>query len=127
MQFADGGILRNSGALGNPIGNTMADSPGVLYPDFEVDSTPDLTVSNETNELMQDPVISQTMRNMLSNPQYLNQVILVLSVWTIFLLYFYTFFLKILSYLSVSYMYLRCLASTHGYRTCLIPILRLEI
>lgn len=69
----------NSGAQVNPIGNVRPDSPGGVggrgFPDFErmLGSMPDLT---SFNQLMQNPTISQMMRNLLSTPQYMNQVLL---------------------------------------------------
>ncbi|KAH6760009.1 ubiquitin family protein [Perilla frutescens var. frutescens] len=70
-----GGSQTNSGAWVNPTDNDMADSPGGLgFPDLDpmLGSMPDPTAFNQ---LMQNPVISQMMRNTLSNPQYMNQIL----------------------------------------------------
>lgn len=69
----------NSGARSNPNGDVRPLSPGGLggpgFPGFDqmLGSMPDLT---SFNQLMQNPTISQMMRNLLSNPQYMNQVLL---------------------------------------------------
>ncbi|KAK4383041.1 Ubiquitin domain-containing protein DSK2b [Sesamum angolense] len=66
----------NSGARPNPTGEVRPLSPAGLggpgFPGFEqmLGSVPDLT---SFNQLMQNPTISQMMRNLLSNPQYMNQ------------------------------------------------------
>ncbi|KAL0449638.1 UNVERIFIED_CONTAM: Ubiquitin domain-containing protein DSK2b [Sesamum latifolium] len=68
----------NSGARSNPTGEVRPLSPGGLggpgFPGFEqmLGSVPDLT---SFNQLMQNPTISQMMRNLLSNPQYMNQIL----------------------------------------------------
>ncbi|KAK4416900.1 Ubiquitin domain-containing protein DSK2b [Sesamum alatum] len=68
----------NSGARSNPTGDVRPLSPGGLggpgLPGFEqmLGSVPDLT---SFNQLMQNPTISQMMRNLLSNPQYMNQIL----------------------------------------------------
>ncbi|KAI3451347.1 hypothetical protein Pfo_008012 [Paulownia fortunei] len=73
-----GGMQTNSGARSNAIGNVRPISPGgsggLAFPDFErmLGSMPDLT---SFNQLMQNPTISQMMRNLLSSPQYMNQIL----------------------------------------------------
>ncbi|KAL2241115.1 UNVERIFIED_CONTAM: Ubiquitin domain-containing protein DSK2b [Sesamum indicum] len=68
----------NSGVRSNPTGEVRPVSPGGLggpgFPGFEqmLGSVPDLT---SFNQLMQNPTISQMMRNLLSNPQYMNQIL----------------------------------------------------
>ncbi|KAL0332813.1 UNVERIFIED_CONTAM: Ubiquitin domain-containing protein DSK2b [Sesamum calycinum] len=68
----------NSGARSNPTGEVRPLSPaglgGLGFPGFEqmLGSVPDLT---SFNQLMQNPTISQMMRNLLSNPQYMNQIL----------------------------------------------------
>ncbi|PIN17228.1 Ubiquitin-like protein [Handroanthus impetiginosus] len=67
----------NSGARANPT-DVRPMSPGGLsglgFPDLEgmMGSMPDIT---SFNQLMQNPAISQMMRNLLSNPQYMNQIL----------------------------------------------------
>ncbi|XP_051140935.1 ubiquitin domain-containing protein DSK2a-like [Andrographis paniculata] len=68
----------NSDAHPNPTGNARPISPGSTggfgFPDFEqmLGGAPDM---NSLNQLMQNPAISQMMRNLLSNPNYVNQVL----------------------------------------------------
>lgn len=63
----------------NPTGNVRLDSPdglgGLGFPDLDVmlGLTPDNT---SFNQLIQNPIISQMMRNLSSAPQLMNQVLL---------------------------------------------------
>ncbi|CAI9767815.1 unnamed protein product [Fraxinus pennsylvanica] len=72
------GVQMNSTAQSNPSGDVrtppLGVSGGLGFPDFSqlLGSMPD---PNSLNQLMQNPAISQMMQSLLSNPQYINQII----------------------------------------------------
>nr|GME09910.1 ubiquitin domain-containing protein DSK2b-like isoform X1 [Ipomoea batatas] len=70
-----GGTQTNTTARSNPAGDARAAPQGRLggrgLPDL-LSGMPD---SNTVNQLMQNPVISQMMQSVLSNPQYMNQIV----------------------------------------------------
>ncbi|XP_022858420.1 ubiquitin domain-containing protein DSK2a-like isoform X2 [Olea europaea var. sylvestris] len=72
------GVQTNSTAQSNPSGDVrtppLGVSGGLGFPDFSqlLGSMPD---PNSLSQLMQNPAISQMMQSLLSNPQYINQII----------------------------------------------------
>lgn len=75
---AAGGTQTNS-TRSNPTPNVSAQAPtglaGLGLPNLEgmLGATPDAT---GLNQLMQNPAISQMMQSVMSNPQYVNQVLI---------------------------------------------------
>ncbi|KAL2531228.1 Ubiquitin domain-containing protein DSK2b [Abeliophyllum distichum] len=73
-----GGGQTNSTPQSDPSGNArippLGVSGGIGFPDFSqlLGSMPD---PNSLNQLIQNPAISQMMQSLLSNPQYINQII----------------------------------------------------
>jgi len=74
LDLSAGGTQTNTTARSNPAGDARAAPQGRLggrgLPDL-LSGMPD---ANTVNQLMQNPVISQMMQSVLSNPQYMNQV-----------------------------------------------------
>ncbi|XP_019182521.1 PREDICTED: ubiquitin domain-containing protein DSK2b-like isoform X3 [Ipomoea nil] len=70
-----GGTQTNTTARSNPAGDARAAPQGRLggrgLPDL-LSGMPD---ANTVNQLMQNPAISQMMQSVLSNPQYMNQIL----------------------------------------------------
>ncbi|XP_071914711.1 ubiquitin domain-containing protein DSK2a isoform X1 [Coffea arabica] len=73
-----GGAQTNSAPRSNPAADDRApplgDLNGVGFPDFErmLGSMPD---PSSLSQMMQNPAVSQMMQSLLSNPQYMNQVL----------------------------------------------------
>lgn len=80
-----GGAQTNSTPRSNPAADTRAPGIGNLgglgglgLPGMEnmVNGMPD---ASQLNQLLQNPIMSQMMQNLLSDPQYMNQVLLLHS------------------------------------------------
>ncbi|KAM7523978.1 hypothetical protein LguiA_013880 [Lonicera macranthoides] len=75
---AGGGTQTNNNPRVNPAGNArpppLGGISGLGFPGFEdmLGSTPD---PNSINQFMQNPAVSQMMQSLLSNPQYMNQIL----------------------------------------------------
>lgn len=73
-----GGNQTNTTTATNPTGNArslpLGGLGGLGFPGLEgmLGSTPD---SNSLNQLLQNPAVSQMMQSLLSNPQYMNQIL----------------------------------------------------
>lgn len=78
VYVAGGGTQTNNNPRVNPAGNArpppLGGISGLGFPGFEdmLGSTPD---PNSINQFMQNPAVSQMMQSLLSNPQYMNQVL----------------------------------------------------
>lgn len=78
VYLAGGGAQTNNTPRVNPAGNArpppLGGISGLGFPGFEdmLGSTPD---PNSINQFMQNPAVSQMMQSLLSNPQYMNQVL----------------------------------------------------
>ena len=84
MNVAAGGAQTNTTTRSNPVGDARTTTPnglgGLGLPDLEsmFGSMPD---ANSLNQVMQNPAISQMMQNLLSSPQYMNQVPFFFFIW----------------------------------------------
>ncbi|KAK9285221.1 hypothetical protein L1049_024409 [Liquidambar formosana] len=73
-----GGAQTNTTTRSNPVGDARQPAPaglgGLGLPEFErmLGGMPD---TNSLNQIMQNPAISQMMQSVLSNPQYMNQIL----------------------------------------------------
>ncbi|KAL3527287.1 hypothetical protein ACH5RR_011943 [Cinchona calisaya] len=73
----DGAAQTNTAARSSPTDSRpspLGDLSGLGFPDFErmLGTMPD---PNSLNQMMQNPAVSQMMQSLLSNPQYMNQVL----------------------------------------------------
>ncbi|KAL0396935.1 UNVERIFIED_CONTAM: Ubiquitin domain-containing protein DSK2b [Sesamum calycinum] len=78
LNIAAAGMQTNSSARSNPIGDARPTSPGgfdglgLQDSGHILGSMPDFS---SFNQLLQNPTMSQMMRSLLSNPQYMNQIL----------------------------------------------------
>lgn len=130
MDLSAGGTQTNTTATSNPAGDARAAQQGRLGGHGLPDLLSGMPDANSVNQLMQNPAISQMMQSVLSNPQYMNQVYLILSCSALFCIdpfsHILSFGWNFFTQVSFLFPFFRFLALTHNYAACLIPILNFE-